>query len=101
MLRMTEHSSQAIVGWSHGTIWGLGLDEQIGVHNIVWWNDVNVHLLHPELPGVVSLRQTQTNPRLHGWDIVSRTNTMDIVELLYSYLAGMNGVAYTNAQWIV
>jgi hypothetical protein len=25
---------QAIVGWSHGTIWGFGLDEQIGVHNI-------------------------------------------------------------------
>jgi hypothetical protein len=37
-------------------------------------------------------------PRIYGWDIVSRTDT---IELLYSYLAGMNGVAYTNAQCIV
>jgi hypothetical protein len=43
----------------------------------------------------------QTNPRIHGWDIVSRTNTIDTIELLYSYLAGMNGIAYTNAQCIV
>jgi hypothetical protein len=28
---------QVIVGWSHGTIWGLRLDEQIGVHNIGRW----------------------------------------------------------------
>jgi hypothetical protein len=28
---------QAIVGWSHGTIWGLRLDKQIGVHNMIQW----------------------------------------------------------------
>jgi hypothetical protein len=50
---------------------------------------------HPELPGVASLRKLQTNPRIHGCDIVARTNT---IELLYSYLAGMNDIAYTNAQ---
>jgi hypothetical protein len=39
----------------------------------------------------------RTNPRIHGWDNVSRTtiDTIDTIELLYSYLAGMNGVAYT------
>jgi hypothetical protein len=52
---------------------------------------------HPELPGVASLRKLQTNPRIHGWDVVVSTNTIDTIELLYSYLAGMNGVAYTNA----
>jgi hypothetical protein len=56
---------------------------------------------HPELPGVASLRQTQTNPRIHGSDIVSKTNTIDTIELLYSYLAGINGVAYTIAQCVV
>jgi hypothetical protein len=56
------------------------------------------HFQHPDLPGVTSLRKLQTNPRIHGWDIVSRTNTTDTMELLYSYLAGMNGIAYTNAQ---
>jgi hypothetical protein len=56
---------------------------------------------HPELPGVASLRKLQTNPRIHGYDIVSRTNTIDTIELLYSYLAGMNGISYTNAQCIV
>jgi hypothetical protein len=37
----------------------------------------------------------RTYPRLHGRDGVSRTNPMDTIELLYSYLAGMNGIAYT------
>jgi hypothetical protein len=43
--------------------------------------------IHPELPGVASLHKLQTNPRIHGCDIVSRTNTIDTIELLYSYLA--------------
>jgi hypothetical protein len=30
---------QAILGWSHGTIWGLRLDEHIGVHNMTGWRD--------------------------------------------------------------
>jgi hypothetical protein len=38
---------------------------------------------------------------LGGSDIVSKTNIIDTIELLYSYLAGMNGVAYTNAQCIL
>jgi hypothetical protein len=37
----------------------------------------------------------RTNPRLHERDSVSRTNTIDTIEQLYSYLAGMNGVTYT------
>jgi hypothetical protein len=49
---------------------------------------------HPELPGVASLRQLRTNPRLHGRDSVSRTTAIDTIELLYSYLARMKGVAY-------
>jgi hypothetical protein len=40
---------QDIVGWSHGTIWGLRLDKQIGVHNITeWWE--RFVLLSPFIP---------------------------------------------------
>jgi hypothetical protein len=45
--------------------------------------------------GSVTPVKLRTNPRIHGRDSVSRTNTIDTIELLYSYLAGMNGVAYT------
>jgi hypothetical protein len=60
----------------------------------------NTAMDHPELPGVASLRQTRTNPRIHGSDIVSKTNTIDTIVLI-SYLAGMNGVTYTTAECVV
>jgi hypothetical protein len=51
--------------------------------------DFKATLYHPELPGVASLRKLQTNPRIHGCDIVLRKNTIDTIEVLYSYLADM------------
>jgi hypothetical protein len=59
-----------------------------------FWNNHEVHpgLYLGVLRHSVKLR---TYPRLHGRDSVSRTNTIDAIELLYSYLTGMNGVAYT------
>jgi hypothetical protein len=50
----------------------LSVTHYNAVHELrtVWFS-------HPELPGVASLRQTTYYyPRIHGWDIVSRTNTL-------------------------
>jgi hypothetical protein len=47
---------------------------------------------HPELPGVASLRQTQTNPRIHGWDIVSRTNTTSLAATMVRWFEGGQGL---------
>jgi hypothetical protein len=52
-------------------------------------------LHHPTTCGSATPSNYGTNPRIQRWEIVARTNTIDTIELLYSYLAGMNDFAYT------
>jgi hypothetical protein len=67
-------------GVLHGCISGLSRDSVVRASRTTWGS-------------VTSSNYGLTPGYMAGTEIVSRTDTE-----LYSYLAGMNGVAYTNAQ---